>query len=134
MAANPSLLLGNGLNSFVHYVPAFFPFVRETDDAVGVGAHNVFLQIYFEMGVLGVLTFGWLFLSLFRKLKDGYRSDTRGTLIMSAFAASYLVECYSDNVIDYLVYQWFFWFIMGAVCAWNRLPTRIEVLRPAFIR
>jgi O-antigen ligase len=134
MAANPSLLLGNGLNSFVHYVPAFFPYVRETNDAVGVGAHNVFLQIYFEMGVLGVLTFGWLFFSLFRKLKDGYRSDTRGTLIMSAFAASYLVECYSDNMIDYLVYQWFFWFIMGTVCAWNRLPTRIQVLRPAFIR
>ncbi len=134
MAANPSLLLGNGLNSFVHYVPAFFPYAREANDEAGVGPHNVFLQIYFEMGVLGVLSFGWLFLSLFWKLKDGYRSDPRGTLIMSAFAASYLVECYSDNVIDYLVYQWFFWFIMGAVCAWNRLPTRLQVLQPAFVR
>jgi O-antigen ligase len=134
MAVNPSLLLGNGLNSFVHYVPAFFPYAREANDEAGVGPHNVFLQIYFEMGVLGVLTFGWLFLSLFWKLKDGYRSDPRGTLIMSALAASYLVECYSDNVIDYLVYQWFFWFIMGAVCAWNRLPTRLQVLQPAFVR
>jgi putative inorganic carbon (HCO3(-)) transporter len=96
MAANPSLLLGNGLNSFVHYVPAFFPYVHEADDEVGVGPHNVFLQIYFEMGVLGVLTSGWLFLSLFWKLKDGYQSDPRGTLIMAAFAASYLVECYSE--------------------------------------
>ena len=134
MAENPSLLLGNGLNSFVRYVPAFFPYVREANDEVGVGPHNVFLQIYFEMGVLGALTFGWLFLSLFWKLKDGYRSDAHGTLIMAAFAASYLVECYSDNMLDYLVYQWFFWFIMGTVCAWNRLRTRPQVLQPAFVR
>jgi O-antigen ligase len=132
MAANPSLWLGNGLSSFVHHVPAFFPYVHEANDEAGVGPHSVFLQIYFEMGILGVLTFGWLFLSLFWKLKDGYRSDPRGTLIMSALAASYLVECYSDNMIDYLVYQWFFWFIMGTVCAWNRLPSRLQVLQPAF--
>jgi O-antigen ligase len=134
MAVNPALLLGNGLNSFVHYVPAFFPYARQANDEAGVGPHNVFLQIYFEMGVSGVLAFGWLFLSLFWKLKDGCRSDPRGTLIMSALAASYLVECYSDNVIDYLVYQWFFWFIMGTVCAWNRLPDRLQELQPAFVR
>lgn len=135
MAVNPALLVGNGLNSFVHYVPAFFPYAREANDEAGVGPHNVFLQIYFEMGVVGVLAFGWLFLSLFWKLKDGCRSDPRGTLIMSTFAASYLVECYSDNVIDYLVYQWFFWFVMGTVCAWNRLPDRrLQTLQPAFVR
>lgn len=130
-----AVLVGNGLNSFVHYVPAFFPYAREANDEAGVGPHNVFLQIYFEMGVVGVLAFGWLFLSLFSKLKEGCRSDPRGTLIMSTFAASYLVECYSDNVIDYLVYQWFFWFVMGTVCAWNRLPDRrLQTLQPAFVR
>jgi O-antigen ligase len=132
MASNPALLLGNGLYSFKHYAPTFFPLPDNNGDIIV--AHNAFLQVYFEMGLLGILTFGWLFISLFWKLKDGYRSDSGGTLIMMAFALSFLVECYSDNMFDYLVYEWFFWFIMGTICAWNRLRTNPQMLQPAFAR
>lgn len=114
---NPSeyLVLGYGLGSFEHYQPLFFP------RAVGVGAHNALLQIFFEMGILGVLGFLWLFVSLFAKLRVGYSFDKAGAMIMMTLALAYLVASYSDNMLDYLVFQWYFWFIMGVVCAWYQL-------------
>ena len=111
---SPSLVLGYGLGSFEYYQPEFSP--RPV-----FGAHNVFLQIFFEMGILGLLAFLWLFVSLFTKLKKGYSFDKAGSTIMMAFAASFLINSYSDNTLDYLVFEWYFWFIMGVVCAWYRL-------------
>jgi len=114
---NPSeyLVLGYGLGSFEHYQPLFFP------RGEGVGAHNALLQIFFEMGILGVLGVLWLFVSLFAKLKVGYSFDKAGAMIMMTLALAYLVASYSDNMLDYLVFQWYFWFIMGVVCAWYQL-------------
>lgn len=114
---NPSeyLVLGYGLGSFEHYQPLFFP------RGEGVGAHNALLQIFFEMGILGVLGFLWLFVSLFAKLRVGYSFDKAGAMIMMTLALAYLVASYSDNMLDYLVFQWYFWFIMGVVCAWYQL-------------
>jgi putative inorganic carbon (hco3(-)) transporter len=40
----------------------------------------------------------------------------------------YLIVCYSDNVLDYLVFQWYFWFIMGVVCAWYRLAAVTQLV------
>jgi O-antigen ligase len=115
---NPSeyLVLGYGLGSFEHYEPLFFP--RAVDR---VGAHNALLQIFFEMGILGVLGFLWLFVSLFAKLRVGYSFDKAGAKIMMTLALAYLVASYFDNMLDYLVFQWYFWFIMGVVCAWYQL-------------
>ena len=114
---NPSeyLVLGYGLGSFEHYQPLFFP------RGEGVGAHNALLQIFFEMGILGVLGVLWLFVSLFAKLKVGYSFDKAGARIMMTLALAYLVASYSDNMLDYLVFQWYFWFTMGVVCAWYQL-------------
>ena len=114
---NPSeyLVLGYGLGSFEHYQPLFFP------RGEGVGAHNALLQIFFEMGILGVLGVLWLFVSLFAKLKVGYSFDKAGAMIMMTLALAYVVASYSDNMLDYLVFQWYFWFIMGVVCAWYQL-------------
>src|SRR5215813_1494289 len=114
---NPSeyLVLGYGVGSFEYYVPLFFP------RGGGTGAHNALLQIFFEMGSLGVLGILWLFVSLFAKLRVGYSFDKAGAMIMMTLALAYLVVSYGDNMLDYLVFQWYFWFIMGVVCAWYQL-------------
>src|SRR5262249_4791902 len=109
------LVLGYGLGSFEHYQPLFFP------RGGGVGAHNALLQIFFEMGILGVLGILWLFVSLFAKLRVGYSFDKAGAMIMMTLALAYLVVSYGDNMLDYLVFQWYFWFIMVVVCAWYQL-------------
>jgi len=79
------------------------------------------LQIFFEMGILGVLGFLWLFVSLFAKLRVGYSFDKAGATTMMILALGYLVVSYGDNLLDYLVFQWYFWFVMGVVCAWYQL-------------
>ena len=73
------------------------------------------------MGILGVLGFLWLFVSLFAKLRVGYSFDKAGARIMMTLAVAYLVASYGDNMLDYLVFQWYFWFVMGVVCAWYQL-------------
>jgi O-antigen ligase len=112
------LVLGYGFGSFEYYQPLFFP--RAVDP---VGAHNALLQIFFEMGILGLLGFLWLFVSLFAKLRIGCPFDKGGAIIMMALALAYLVVCYSDNMLGYLVFQWYFWFVMGVVCAWYQLQS-----------
>jgi len=56
------------------------------------------------MGILGLLAFLWLFVSLSTKLKKGYSFDKAGSTIMMTFAASFLINSYSDNNLDYLVF------------------------------
>src|SRR5262249_29767045 len=124
---NPSeyLVLGYGLGSFEHYLPMFFP----RAGVERVGAHNVFLQIFFEMGILGLLAFLCLFVALFSKLKIGYSFDKGGAMILMGLALAQLAASYSDNMLDYLAYQWYFWFIMGVVCAWYQLrsmPVQVD--------
>ena len=120
---NPSeyLVLGYGLGSFEHYLPMFFPRVAAGGAVERVGAHNVFLQIFFEMGILGLLAFLCLFVALFAKLKIGYSFDKGGAIILMGLALAQLAASYSDNMLDYLAYQWYFWFVMGVVCAWYQL-------------
>src|SRR5262249_16948831 len=85
---NPSeyLVLGYGLGSFEHYLPMFFP----RAGVERVGAHNVFLQIFFEMGILGLLAFLCLFVALFSKLKIGYSFDKGGAMILMGLALAQL--------------------------------------------
>ena len=53
------------------------------------------------------------------------RQDFRGTRLIMLLCVAYMIENYSDNLLDYLQFQWFFWFCVGAVCASARLPERL---------
>jgi len=60
----------------------------------GNDPHNVYLQIFFEMGTFGLFTFVWLFASLLAKLKKGYSVDKAGSIILIALLLSYLIACF----------------------------------------
>src|ERR1700738_4622739 len=111
-------LVGHGLSSFEYYAPRFI----QLDGAARVGGpHNVFLQLFFEMGILGCAGFLWAIGTLFARLKRGYSFDKHGSTIMMSLALAYLVVSYSDNMVDSLVVSWYFWFTMGVGCACYRL-------------
>jgi hypothetical protein len=42
---------------------------------------------------------------------------------MAILCISYLTVCYSDNLLGYLQFEWFFWFVLGTMLAWMRLLT-----------
>jgi O-antigen ligase len=118
MAANPPGLLGYGLGSYKSYVPLFF---SRSEEGIAVGAHNALLQIYFEMGIVGLTSFVLLMSSIAFKLLLLSGRDFKGSFTMLMLCAGYMLVAYSDNLLDYLQFQWFFWFTLGTVCASRRL-------------
>lgn len=107
-------LLGHGLESFKPSTPGFFPLIGPE----GIDGHNFYLQTAFEMGLLGVFALVWLLGSVARQILKGRRHDPPGVLIILCILIGYLLECYADNMHFYLSFNWYFWFVIGTICAW----------------
>jgi putative inorganic carbon (HCO3(-)) transporter len=107
-------LLGHGLESFKPSTPGFFALIGPE----GIDGHNFYLQTGFEMGLLGVFALLWLLGSVARQILRGRRRDPPGVLIISCILIGYILECYSDNMHFYLSFNWYFWFVIGTICAW----------------
>lgn len=127
MTANPPGIFGHGLGGYQSYVPIFF---RHTVGEAAIATHNALLQIYFEMGIAGITSFlllmGVVALTLVYRAKE----DFPGSFSMLMMLVGYMVVCYSDNLLDYLQFQWFFWFTLGSVCASTRLAAPLHAPVP----
>jgi len=122
---NPPGLFGYGLNSFQSYVPLFFSLLDSEagrpDVEQGLGLHNGFLQIYFEMGIAGLVAFTFLMAAIVLKLIATFNKDFAGAFVMLMLCVGYMIVLYYDNLFGYLQFQWFFWFTVGTVCASERI-------------
>jgi len=107
-----SWFVGYGLSSFSYYSPRFF-----IDNSRELDAHNVFIKLLFETGILGVTSYLMIFFAMIKAFVARAFSGVRGVAIegalMTAFITSYLVSCASDNLQAYLAYNWYFWFFLG---------------------
>lgn len=108
-------MFGHGLESFRPTTPEFFPLIGPE----GIDAHNFYLQVLFEMGLAGFIALVCLLAWLARWILIGWRYDPGGTVVISTILMAYLVESYTDNMIYYLSFNWYFWFVMGTICAWG---------------
>lgn len=111
-------LFGYGLNAFKYYSPTFFPLAGTTH----FGAHSTYVQWYFEAGLVGILSAIWMYTRLFFTLKLGSQKARLRTIISITLVIEYLFFAFSDNMLDYLAFNWYFWFFMGAACAVAMLP------------
>jgi O-antigen ligase len=112
MAISKSVF-GYGLNSFKHYSPIFFPLAGGTH----WGAHSTYVQWFFETGVVGVMASAWMYVRLFFTLKLGIKENRLSTIIVITLLIEYLFFAFSDNMLDYLAFNWYYWFFIGAACA-----------------
>ncbi|MCK9986474.1 MAG: putative inorganic carbon (hco3(-)) transporter [Azoarcus sp.] len=108
-----NLPLGYGLGAFKYFAPTFFPY----SGGVNFGAHNIYVQILFELGALGLAAFAWLFVRLFATLRRMVAADRLGAFVAIALVVEYLIISASDNVLAYLAFNWYVWFVLGAACA-----------------
>ncbi|WP_211167249.1 O-antigen ligase family protein [Aromatoleum evansii] len=108
-----NLPLGYGLGAFKHFAPVFFPY----SGGVNFGAHNIYVQILFELGALGLAAFAWLFARLFSMLRRMAVVDRLGAFVAIALLIEYLIISASDNVLAYLAFNWYVWIVLGAACA-----------------
>ncbi len=119
-----SPIFGHGLASFVPLSKNFFKDASKT----GVGAHNIYIQTAFELGFLGLLAFlsifAGIFLELLRRrgppLSD---EDSKGRLILATFILLYMVVGASDNMLYYLAFNWYFFFLIGLLLAGIKLKS-----------
>lgn len=108
-----SYLTGNGLQSFIKYSIVFFPLAGK----INYGAHSVYVQLLFELGVFGLATFFWLAYSLLRQLKPLLKVDKLAAYTLMVLLVNLLVCSFSDNMFYYLSYNWYLWFAIGAGCS-----------------
>jgi O-antigen ligase len=109
-------VLGFGYESFTFYSGSFFLIESET----GAGAHNTYVQLLFEIGVVGFIAFLWLLVPTLLLLWK-YKGKSKENIIVFGLFLTYCLIHYSDNIFDYLVFNWYFWFFIGSFLAYQRL-------------
>ena len=122
--------LGYGLNSFPYYSLIFFPLADPT--GTGAGAHSVYVQLLFETGAAGLLAFLWLFGRVLWFLKPMLSLDSLAAFVSIGSIIAYLIISFSDNMLAYLAFNWYFWFMVGAACSvvTVALKSRSDVRQP----
>jgi O-antigen ligase len=87
-------------------------------------AHNVYIEILFESGFLGLSTFVGIWLSLvtfyLKRLRQEFASLHWEYSLSIGYVISYMVMCIADNMNYYLMYSWFFIGLM--VASARKLP------------
>ncbi|RCU49464.1 O-antigen ligase family protein [Corallincola holothuriorum] len=106
-------LFGHGYDTFKYYFLEFFPLEENTM----FDAHNVYVQIAFDMGVIGIIGYLGIFIFVLRRLFRYRKLDPKGGAVLIGLVTSYLLVGYSDNMLFYLSFNWYFWLVCGVFCA-----------------
>ena len=106
-------LMGYGIGGFIHHSPEFFAL----SGGIEFGAHNVFVERFFDGGILAFGVFSMFFLVQMQKAYKLIAHDQFTALIYVGLIFSYLTLNASDNVVDYLAYNWYYWVVAGAFYA-----------------
>lgn len=103
-----TLLFGNGLASF-----------ESVSESEGFGAHNTYLQVVFETGIIGITAFVGIYLKLLRtfftKAKQSFAQLSTEHTILFCYTVSYAIVCVGDNMLYYLPLNWYVWFFTGVI-------------------
>ncbi|CAM3256246.1 MULTISPECIES: O-antigen ligase family protein [Sphingomonas] len=119
------LLLGHGLSSFQFYSRDFFPLAV----GEGSGAHNIYVQMMFEGGLLLLLgylvTYVGVIAMHFRRMTTGAADSYYAILLMMVFA----VASFSDNMLYYLSVNIMMWGVVFVLLASKRSESLASSLR-----
>lgn len=107
------MFFGYGYNTFSHYFLDFFVL----QESKGFDAHNAYVQVTFDMGFLGLLGFLVLLIGILFKYLHHFSTDPMGNSVFVAAIVSFMLVCYSDNMLFYLSYCWYLWLFLGTGCA-----------------
>lgn len=107
------LAYGYGLGGFSHFAQTFFDMAGTTS----WDAHNVYVQFLFDMGLVGLLCYLWLYARVLWTIRAFARIDRVSGFLLLAIVVQYLIVSFSDNMFRYLVFNWYFWFTVGGACA-----------------
>ncbi|MBX6328364.1 MAG: O-antigen ligase family protein [Pseudolabrys sp.] len=110
---------GKGLASFAPNSLKFFPLAdsSRTYYRGGIGAHNAYVQAYYETGAIGLLCYVAIFIGVLLRAARHFRNDRKGSVMLAAVVLAYMVINYSDNIFDYGALNLYFWGFVGTALA-----------------
>ena len=77
-------------------------------------------------GIFGMLAYLWIYLSMMKAFFTRIRLPSRAlaseAAMMFSYIIGYLMVCFSDNMLHYLSFNWYFWFFTGLILAAARIP------------
>jgi putative inorganic carbon (HCO3(-)) transporter len=107
-------IAGIGFGSFKH----FYEFYLEVPSKIFGHAHNDFLNVAANAGIIGLIPFVWLWIAIWRNLKKKFKecfaSDQTedkypqsilkaGLVVASAYLVAALFQCYYFDAIDFMI-------------------------------
>ena len=112
-------IFGYGMEAFKFNARDFF----SLPDGIRHPAHSVFVQLFFETGVLGLSAFIWAHLKVAKLIMPFYKKNKLMIFSAMMFLLEYAFYAYSDNMLSYLSFNWYLWFVLGAAYAVNIADT-----------
>lgn len=106
---------GYGLGAFKYYTASFFTMWAGKN----MDAHSVYVQLFFDVGAAGLAAYFWLNIKLAKLLLPFYKTNKLMIFSVLMFLLEYAMYSFSDNMLFYLSFDWYFWFVLGAVYAVN---------------
>lgn len=106
-------LFGYGLEAFRFHSQTFFTLAGGIDWS----PHNLLVQWLFDIGVVGLGTYLLTFWKVIGRLKGMLATDKLAAVLFIATVIAHLIVSMSDNLFAYLVFNWYFWFIIGGACS-----------------
>jgi len=103
------LIFGKGMSSFYTYSREFFALAN----GVSWGAHSVYVQLIFETGIIGALAFLYLFARIAYASRPQNGIPRRTALSILTLSLAYLCIAYSDNMLNYSAFNYYYFFIIG---------------------
>jgi O-antigen ligase len=86
----------------------------------GVYAHNDYLRVAIEAGIVGLAAFVFLMWSLVRVVWRAARGRSDFPRAFLGLALGYVFVSFVTNNLDKLAFQWYFWALAGVALAWPR--------------
>ena len=124
--------LGHGINTFMQIFEAY-----RTDRGNPAYAHNSYLQLAAETGLLGLVSFLWIFVNLFRSFlarlaNHEMKNDNLVLLAMGLVSGifAFLAHSFVDNHFYSLQLSVYLWFMVGLLFVmikeikWQKLNER----------
>ena len=101
--------------------------------AIHENAHNNFLQILAELGVVGLLAIGWLLWTAAklgaRLVRDDPRDPLRWSLVTALTA--FVLSCLGGHPLLLDEPAVTFWLLLGVLCGWGATLGQTTITRPA---
>lgn len=112
---------GYGLRSFMHFSTSFGMGNAHHLQTLEINAHSVYVLLFFELGLLGVFAFLYLIYTKLQALFRIYQYEKLLAFTVFVMLVEFLFECYSDNMLDYLNFDWYLWFVVGLTISYSTI-------------